>query len=293
MIENVKGYSYNDLTIVPSVISNINSRSECNPFVKDNFLPIFASPMASVVSEDNIDIFLENGIIPIVPRNINIERRKYQMKEQQWVALSLKEFEEIFVNKAYELGTDFNEHYFIVVDIANGHMKSLYEKCIIAKENALKYGYKITIMTGNIANPETYKWIYENALYRIKDSNGYTYFDCAIDYIRVGIGGGNGCFIDGTKIKTKNGLKNIEQISNGEYVMTIDGTYQKVISTTRFKSNELVKINNEITSTINHEYFVIDKKDKDKVNESNLQEYGYWIKANKLNKNKHLLIKKY
>ena len=193
MLTNKIGYSYNDLTIVPSVISDVASRSECNPFVKDNFLPIFASPMASVVSEDNIDKFLENGIIPIIPRNINIERRKYQMKEQQWVALSLKEFEEIFVNKAYELGTDFNEHYFIVVDIANGHMKSLYEKCIIAKENALKYGYKITIMTGNIANPETYKWIYENALYRIKDSNGYTYFDCAIDYIRVGIGGGSGC----------------------------------------------------------------------------------------------------
>ena len=26
-------YSYNDLTIVPAEISNIKSRSECNPFI--------------------------------------------------------------------------------------------------------------------------------------------------------------------------------------------------------------------------------------------------------------------
>lgn len=189
MLTNKIGYSYNDLTIVPSVISDVASRSECNPFIEDNFLPIFASPMASVVSEDNIDIFLENGIIPIIPRNINIERRKYQMKEQQWVALSLKEFEEIFVNKAYELGTDFNEHYFIVVDIANGHMKSLYQKCVKAKELARDYGYKLTIMTGNIANPKTYEWICRNAGYLDKNGKRVT----AIDYIRVGIGAGFGC----------------------------------------------------------------------------------------------------
>ena len=65
MLTNKIGYSYNDLTIVPSVISNVASRSECNPFIEDteNRLPIFASPMASVVSENNVDIFLENGII--------------------------------------------------------------------------------------------------------------------------------------------------------------------------------------------------------------------------------------
>ena len=189
MIENVKGYSYNDLTIVPSVISDVASRSECNPFVKDNFLPIFASPMASVVSEDNIDKFLENGIIPIIPRNINIERRKYQMKEQQWVALSLKEFEDLFINNYLDRIGDFRTHYFIVVDIANGHMKSLYDKCKIAKKNAMAGKYKLTIMTGNIANPQTYKWICENASYLNEDGKRVT----AIDYIRVGIGGGSGC----------------------------------------------------------------------------------------------------
>lgn len=288
MLTNKIGYSYNDLTIVPSIISDVASRSECNPFIENtkNRLPIFASPMASVVSENNVDVFLENGITPILPRNIDIEIRKKEMLNQTWVALSLKEFEELFIRYAIDREGDLRTHYFIVVDIANGHMLSLYDKCIKAKELAIKYGYKLTIMTGNIANPQTYEWICRNARYENKSES-----TLAIDFIRVGIGGGSGCFIDGTKIKTINGEKNIEDINIGDKVLTIDNTYQDVINKTRFKSNELIKINNEITSTINHKFFVINKSDKDKVNEQNLEKYGYWIEANKLNKNKHLLIK--
>lgn len=185
-ILNTKGYSYNDVTIIPSIISDINSRSECNPFVDaiNNLLPIFTAPMASVVNEDNLDIFIKNGIIPIVPRNINIERRKYLINEQRWVALSLKEFEDLFITNAQDRQCDSNTYYFICVDIANGHMNSLYTKCAMAKELSNKLGYKLTIMTGNIANPDTYKWICDfNIRYKMK----------VIDFIRVGIGGGSGC----------------------------------------------------------------------------------------------------
>ena len=185
-ILNTKGYSYNDVTIIPSIISDINSRSECNPFVdsNNNLLPIFTAPMASVVNEDNLDIFLKNGIIPIVPRNIDIKRRKYLINEQRWVALSLKEFEDLFITNAQDRQSDSNIHYFICVDIANGHMNLLYAKCAMAKELSNKLGYKLTIMTGNIANPDTYKWICNfNIRYKMR----------VIDFIRVGIGGGSGC----------------------------------------------------------------------------------------------------
>ena len=191
MLLDKKGYSYNDLTIVPSIISDVSSRSECNPFIENtkNFLPIFASPMASVVGVENLDKFLENGIIPILPRNINFECHKSHLIDQTWVALSLKEFEYLFIDNYSERIDDFRTHYFVVVDIANGHMKSLYEKCKKAKVLAKDNGYKLTIMTGNIANPETYKWICENCY--IEDNNGQ--YECCIDYIRVGIGGGCGC----------------------------------------------------------------------------------------------------
>ena len=185
MIKEKIGYSYNDLTIIPSIISEVSSRSECNPFVKDNFLPIFTAPMASVVDENNLGNFIDNGIIPILPRNISIDKRIYQMKENHtWVALSLKEFEHYFIDEADNIGGDFRTEYFICVDIANGHMSSLYTKCLEAKKLAKKLGYKLTIMTGNIANPETYKWICNfNRLCKAS----------IIDYIRVGIGGGSGC----------------------------------------------------------------------------------------------------
>ena len=189
MIQNIKGYSYNDLTLVPAEISNVSSRSECNPFTSKKWLPIFTAPMASVVGTDNLDQFINNGINPILPRNINFETRKLYLKDQTWVALSLKEFKELFIDNAEKMTGDFRTHYFVVVDIANGHMKSLYKTCKAAKLLADKYDYKLTIMTGNIANAKTYEWISKNSTYLDKKGKR----KCAIDFIRVGIGGGCGC----------------------------------------------------------------------------------------------------
>ena len=156
LIEKI-GYSYNDVTLVPEIISNVSSRSECNPFIENNFLPIFTAPMASVVNEQNIDKFYDNGIIPIIPRNIDLKSRIKLMNEQQWVALSLSEFNDLFINNYLDRINDFRTAYFICVDIANGHMKSLYNMCKIAKKNAIAGKYKLKIMTGNIANPNTYE----------------------------------------------------------------------------------------------------------------------------------------
>ena len=183
MILETKGYSYNDLTIIPEIISDVESRSQCNPFIKENQLPIFASPMASVVNDENYKIFEDNYITPIIPRNIDIKTRVLKMNEQKWVALSLREFEDLFINNYKDRIEEIGHHYYICVDIANGHMKSLYEKCREAKMCAVVGNYKLTIMTGNIANPDTYKWI-------INYNDNYSWI---IDYVRIGIGGGSGC----------------------------------------------------------------------------------------------------
>ena len=193
MLQNKIGYSYNDVTIVPSVISEIKSRSECNPYI-DGKLPIFASPMASVVSEENYKIFETNNIIPILPRikEYDIKYRIKKMHQGWWVAVSLKELENNIINDLETTPELNNKNYYICVDIANGHMKYLYAECALAKTLARKRGINLTIMTGNIANAKTYEWIYKNALYEVEE-NGHKYYDCAIDYIRVGIGGGSGC----------------------------------------------------------------------------------------------------
>ena len=188
MIKNTIGYSYNDLTILPATISHIKSRSECNCRYEDGMLPIFASPMASVVNCENTNIFRENHITPIVPRNISFSDRLEMMYYGEWIAVSLKEFEEYFITRVENLENDnlttFEGTCYVCVDIANGHMLSLYEKCREAKKLALSHQYKLTIMTGNIANPETYKWICN--FNKLCNTN-------VIDYIRCGIGGGSGC----------------------------------------------------------------------------------------------------
>ena len=89
MIEKNKiGYGYNDLTILPAVISMIKSRSEVNPFTKDGNLPIFTAPMSSVVNCENFELWKMNGIIPILPRNIDFEKRIEYFKNFEWIAVS-------------------------------------------------------------------------------------------------------------------------------------------------------------------------------------------------------------
>ena len=189
-----KGFAYNDITVVPAVISDISSRSECNPTYPDGYLPIFASCMSTVVDLHNVHEFIENKITPIIPRNIDIKDRMTAAINGHWIAMSLKEFEKYFINDAKKREENgYQPYYHICVDIANGHMKSLYELCVKAKEASLPYNYQLVIMTGNIANPETYRWICENATYECTDAEGHKQIKCAIDYIRLSVGTGAQC----------------------------------------------------------------------------------------------------
>lgn len=177
MILNKTGYSYQDLTIIPETVSDINSRSECNPFYNDGNLPIFASPMSTITNEKNIEIWKKNHITPIIPRNISRSTREIMTYiGENWVAHSLYEFKDLFcqVNPNLERGKTYR----VCLDLANGHMKSLYETINKAKELSREYGYILEIMTGNIANPDTYNWICKYA---------------EVDYIRLSIGTGNNC----------------------------------------------------------------------------------------------------
>lgn len=169
--------SYDDVSIVPERISTISSRKECNPYI-DGMLPIFASPMDTVICEENIEDFLDNKINVVIPRNIDFCRRlELGVKYDVFFAVSIREAEDIckFYEGEYDstcMKTDTK--YKICIDIANGHMERLLNVCRRLKsfDNA-----DITLMTGNIANPETY----------------IDYEEAGVDYIRVGIGGGSAC----------------------------------------------------------------------------------------------------
>ena len=164
-------YSYKDVTILPSIISNIEHRSSCNPYYDNGLLPLFTAPMDTVVGEGNFSSFYNESIIPILPRTIDVNKRLKNSTDGKWSAYSLSEFERLFCNGLNVIQSD---SIFALIDVANGHMSKILDVSRRAKN---LYGDKITIMAGNIANPQTY----------------IQYAEAGIDYCRCGIGGGNCC----------------------------------------------------------------------------------------------------
>ena len=176
LIKEMK-YSYNDIAIVPAVKSNVEHRSECNPFTgqfNNSDLPIFTAPMSTVVNEQNFNLFEKNHIIPILPRNFDLETRIDYLRHGKWTAVGLQEFEDLFINNDWdmEIYPDVN----VLIDIANGHMSKLHDMIYYAKVK-YKWSNRFKIMAGNIANPMTY----------------YELAKAGCDMIRVNIGVGEGC----------------------------------------------------------------------------------------------------
>lgn len=176
MERNTRKFGFEDVNIVPEEVTTIQNRSEC---AVDKF--VFAAPMSSVVSLLNYDNFLDNNIVPVIPRSISFDERclilnaisaGIEQYSECFVALSLKEAEEVFFNDPLYVNSDATVK--ICIDVANGHMWKLLD---IIKSIKKVYKERVIIMAGNIANPETYR-LYEEA---------------GCDYVRCGIGGGSGC----------------------------------------------------------------------------------------------------
>lgn len=169
-------YSLQDITLIPATVSEISSRSQCNPHADDfGMLPLFVAPMSSVIDDKNWRIFHDHKINTIIPRNIDIETRlKLSHNQLTFVAFSLDEFETYFCTKiSYKAN--------VLIDVANGHMKKLIDLCKKAKEIN---GDNVIIMAGNVANPETY----------------FKYASAGIDYCRMSIGSGSQCTTANTGI---------------------------------------------------------------------------------------------
>lgn len=172
-MEKKTTYCYNDITIVPAAISHISSRKECNPFYQDGMLPLFAAPMDSVVCLENYDTYIKNSITPILPRNIDFGTRIGYAVSGKWAAFSLGEFVEHFTKRENKLDNLPNKIR-ALIDVANGHMKAIYDAVSDSKRI---YGSNIEVMVGNIANPETYRHVFESGA----------------DYVRCSIGSGSCC----------------------------------------------------------------------------------------------------
>jgi IMP dehydrogenase/GMP reductase len=165
----------------------------------------------------------------------------------------------------------------LCIDVANGYTEYFLERV----EKIRKEFPNSTIMAGNVVT-------YEMAEQLILSG---------VDIVKCGIGSGSvcttriktGCFVAGTKVNTKKGLINIEDIKVGNYVLTHDGTYQKVKKNNRLKEKEDLLEINGVICTKDHEFYVIDKNKADLVNENNLHNFAYWVEAVNLTDH-HFLI---
>jgi hypothetical protein len=172
-------FDFNDITLFPEDLSDINSRSECNTLYPDDTLPIMSSPMYSIIPHDisytelskTLEILKHNNVIPTIPRGITVP-----LCSKYFTSFSLSEFKEKFLISKIENNVNKDKQpYKVLIDMANGHMKSLLESIIQFRKMYNKD--EIVLMVGNIANPNTYRHLSE----------------AGADYIRIGIGGGFNC----------------------------------------------------------------------------------------------------
>lgn len=159
-MKNIK-FDFNDISIIPTIISNIKSRKDIKLLDINNKLPLFVSPMDTVIDENNYKTFLNLGFNVCIPRGI----KNVKFDDECFISYGLDEIDEIIDNKLPLPKR-------VLIDVANAHSIRVFDCSKKIKEN-----YDIELMVGNIANPETYR----------------IYAEIGVDYMRCGIGAGHAC----------------------------------------------------------------------------------------------------
>lgn len=166
-------YGLDEICLIPNTTSAVEHRSDVNVLTNKNNYPIFTAPMSCIVNENNYKTLRDNKLNVILPRSVEWTKRLQFLKDGVWVAVGFKEAQYIYEHLKPEVFSAKNTIR-LCIDQANGHMESLLKLCMALKE---KFGNKLKLMTGNIANPYTYR----------------EYAKAGIDYVRCSIGSGNVC----------------------------------------------------------------------------------------------------
>lgn len=267
-------YDYKDINLIPRY-SIVDSRSQCDTsitFGEHTFKnPVMPANMESVIDEDLAVELATNGYFYVMHR-FDVDSVAFVKK--MWLNNLISSISVGVNQDSYELIEQLSEEEFypnyITVDIAHGHCRKMKKMVKFIKEKLPK----TFLIAGNVSTIDA-----------TRDLDNW-----GADAIKVGIG--PGCFIPSAKVKTINTTKELKDIVVGDSVLTHKNRYKKVTHIHKYDSKDvLLKVNDLEPCTPNHEYYVINKYDKGFVNETNIDEYGFWVEASDLDKNVHLLVK--
>lgn len=181
--------TYDDISLIPTEISNVKTRSEVN--IKSKFMgvellvPIVSSPMDSVTGITMAKELTSLGCLGVVNRFGSTLNELFVSGKIidgiQAVSISLTADEEIIENIAAN-------NLIVCIDTANANNAYVLKKC-----EEIKKRYKVKVMIGNIAHGNTLKDL----------------VNAGADSVRIGIGGGSMCT---TSIQTGIGIGQISSL---------------------------------------------------------------------------------
>lgn len=276
-----RSLNYKDIHLIPNY-SRLKSRAQADTFVdwgKFTFkLPIVPSNMASCISFEKATWLAQNGYFYIMHRFyeydeiLNWMRRMNKCKDLLpfiSISVGIKERDVELLKTIVDerLRLDF-----VTVDVAHGDHEEAIDMLKYLRELKRLLYPELFIIGGNIATTDAYLRMLPYC-----------------DAVKVGIACGASCFVAGTKIKTEDGYKSIQSVKLGDYVLTHNKRYKKVTNTITKYTHDLLEVNKNIC-TLDHKFYVVDVKDAKNVNDTNINDYAFWIEAKDLNKDKHLLI---
>lgn len=288
-VVNEEQLDYCDVLIKPKR-STLNSRKEPNVYrnytfkwsnrtIEGNGLTV--ANMATTGTFEMAKIFQHNKMFCCLQKHYSFDRLYEFFTENN---LSAKTFDgHICGNDYIFLSTGINTEDInktkrvldmglcknLCIDIANGYIPKLLETVSLFR----KEYPDIVIMVGNVVTGDM-----------VQDL-----ILAGADIVKCGIG--PGCFTGDMKVQTKSGLKKIKDIDETDEVLTHTGQYHKVLNKFCYNHHKnIIKINN-IECTPNHQFYIIDKKDKELINDDNYKKYAKWVSAEDLDEKNHLLLK--
>lgn len=180
--------TYADISIVPRVMSEIESRSQVDPsviaFDRKLRLPLIAAPMHMICGSKMITTLSKMGILSFIPRcpdlaSIELMHRELLLSgaNQHFIGLAIGATDNYM--RQLETGIDLGYKLFLV-DVANGYS-------IVVK----KAMDKINRRLANLSNETDYHVITGN----VASKEGVFFLEksCSVEGIGVGIGSGAAC----------------------------------------------------------------------------------------------------